>query len=151
MGGTSELENNKAVVRRHLEEIFGSGNPSVLSQTMSPEVVWHAESNPSGKVTAESLQKARMDRISAFPDCQLIIQDMIAEGDRVSVRTRVVGTHHGGWNSAGGFLRVTQPAGKRFDIQVQMIYRLRHGRVIERWVVHDWLGMLTQLGVLRPE
>ncbi len=71
-------EENKAIVRRFLEELWNQG-----SQTISDELA--NSSYPSPTVTHEIR--------AALPDLQLTIDEQIAEGDRVVTLATITGTH----------------------------------------------------------
>lgn len=78
--------------------------------------------------------------LAGFPDLRVVIEDEIAEGDRVVTRGQMQGTHQ------GDFLGI--PAtGKRIDIAYIDIWRLENGKAVENWVQMDMLGMMQQLGV----
>ena len=77
----------------------------------------------------------------AFPDFQLVEEDMFAAGDRVAVRFRFTGTH------LGEFLG-TPATGKRVDYQSYEIYRIADGKIAEEWICSDLLTILTQIGAL---
>jgi steroid delta-isomerase-like uncharacterized protein len=77
----------------------------------------------------------------AFPDFQLMEEDMFAAGDRVAVRVRFTGTH------SGEFMG-TPATGKRVDYQSFEIYRIADGRIAEEWICSDLLTILTQIGAL---
>ena len=79
---------------------------------------------------------------SAFPDFHTIIEDQIAEGDRLVIRWRMRGTHEGefrGVVSTGKELVITGIGNFRFSSE---------GKVVESWDSFDQLGMMQQLGVL---
>jgi predicted ester cyclase len=78
---------------------------------------------------------------SAFPDVQATIEDVIAEGDAVSFRVTVRGTHR------GEFMGVAA-TGNQIAIGVQNIYRFRDGKVVERWTNPDLLGLMVQIGAI---
>jgi predicted ester cyclase len=75
---------------------------------------------------------------AAFPEYELIVDDMIAEGDRVVVRGTFRGVHRGPF--AG-----MQPTGKTVSAGLIIIYRLENGRVAEHWLQLDMLSVLRQL------
>ena len=75
---------------------------------------------------------------SAFPDTRYEVDELIAEGDRVVVRWRLLGTHHGefyGIPPTWGSIRLDGIA----------IYRVANGRLMERWVVYDLHGLIQQV------
>ena len=78
---------------------------------------------------------------AGFPDLRLVVEDLIAEGDRVAYRYRLYGTH------AGPFLAV--PAtGRAVVVAGFGIDRVADGRLAESWVCFDALDLLRQLGAL---
>lgn len=79
----------------------------------------------------------------AFPDMQVTIEDMVAEGDRVAVRGTWRGTHE------AGFLDV--PATGRLVVFSGIdIIRFEAGLAVEHWGVTDTLGLMGQLGAIAP-
>ena len=68
---------------------------------------------------------------------------MIAEGDRVSTLLMMDGTQTGKWLGI-------PPSGKRINIRMMTIHRIRNGKIIEDWVIVESLGFFQQLGIL-PE
>ena len=77
---------------------------------------------------------------TAFPDWQTIIEDIIAEGDRVVVRRTVHGTHKGDIPGIP-----MPPTGKRVTHTVWEIFRIAAGKIVERWAMHD---LRLQLGAV---
>ena len=78
---------------------------------------------------------------SAFPDLHLTIEDMIAEGDKVAMRSSWNGTHQ------GEFMGI--PAtGRRVTVSQIDISRIADGRMVEHWGQLDALGLMQQLGVV---
>lgn len=79
--------------------------------------------------------------LSAFPDVQIDVQDMIAAHDKVAVRLRLTGTH------TGEFLG-KQPTGRRIDYQSNELYRIADGKIAEEWICSDMLTLMTQIEVV---
>jgi predicted ester cyclase len=77
----------------------------------------------------------------AFSDFQLTLADLFAEGDRVCWRYVVRGTH------TGPFLGVP-PTGRPVTYSLIGIARIADGKIVERWIQFDRLGILQQFGVL---
>jgi steroid delta-isomerase-like uncharacterized protein len=130
---------NKAVVRRLVEEAFGKGNVGVVDQLVADDFV---ERTPMPGVAADKTgvkQTAQIFR-SAFPDMTVTIEDAIAEGDRVAIRLVSRGTHKGD-------LMGIAPTGKAIQINEQHWVRVRDGQIVEHWGVEDNLGMMQQLGL----
>lgn len=77
---------------------------------------------------------------ASFPNYTILAEDMIAEGDKVSVRCRFQGTHKGD-------LMGLAPTGKSVDVPFQIIYRLEKGKIAEHWMAVDQMELMKQLGV----
>ena len=130
---------NKALVRRFLEEVVNRGNTTLLADLVTVDHVRHA---PDGDLYG--LEGIRIDVAgwrTGFPDLRLVVEDLIAEGERVAYRYRLYGTH------AGPFLAL--PAtGRPVAVSVLGVDRVVGGRLAESWVCFDAIGLLRQLGAL---
>ena len=137
-------EENKAVVRREMEELFNQGgNLDVADEIIAPNYVSYEPT--SGEVRGiEGAKQFAATYREAFPDLQNTIEDMVAEGDKVVVRFRGRGTHQGETEAFG------PPTGKWMEMTGITIKRLSEGKIVEAWTNFDALGMMQQLGLL-PE
>lgn len=81
--------------------------------------------------------------MTAFPDVQMTIEDMIAEGDKVAVRYTFRGTQQGETQGI-------PPTGKYVNVPGIFICRCRDGKIVEEWDIWDDLGLLQQLGAISP-
>ena len=79
----------------------------------------------------------------AFPDMRIAEADNIREGDLAAFRWLMSGTHK------GEFLGVA-PTGERIEAMGMDIVRITEGEIVEHWGEFDVMGMLRQLGVIRP-
>jgi predicted ester cyclase len=87
-------EENKAVVRRWPEEVQSEHKFEVMDEIFAPDIVNHDP--PRGLPSPQGLEGIReffKGMISAFPDFKAVIQDQIAEGDKVVTLKMVSGTH----------------------------------------------------------
>jgi steroid delta-isomerase-like uncharacterized protein len=152
---TSETEQNRNVVRRHLE-LMNRGDWKAAAEYFAPDVRHHLGNWSTGSERVVSGQKALIDNLDdifrTFPDWKMEIVEMVAEGDSVVVRCRVSGTHKGVAAKAvnGGFLVGAPPSGKRFEVQHIHWYKVRDGKIIDHSASRDDLGMTQQLGFLPP-
>ena len=136
----SEAERNKAVVRRFIDEVQNEKNMDVFDELNAEDFV--NLSAPPGMPTDREGGKMFLGGfLSAFPDSQVTIDDMIAEGDRVATKKTFTGTH----TADLGEIAAT---GNRVTIQYVDILRLRDGRIIEHWLSMDQLSFMQQLGVI---
>src|SRR5918912_2968438 len=134
---------NKMAVRRFLEEFLSCGDPSVADQVLAPDFVDHNPSNPdlSGR---ENVKRSARDLCAAFPDTRTVVDDLIAEADRVAARWTSTATHR------GEFLGL-QATGARVTVTASGLFRLSGGRIVESWDHFDALSLLHQLGAqVRP-
>jgi steroid delta-isomerase-like uncharacterized protein len=134
------VEQNKALIRRFVDEIFNQGRIEAIDELVAPDAVDHAAlpGMPPGREGIK--RRAAMIR-SAFPDFQIIVEDQVAEGDRVAGRYTMRGTHQGD-------LMGIPPTGKPVSIIAMDVIRVRDGRLVEHWGQIDMLGMMQQLGVV---
>lgn len=135
----SKTEQNKELVRRFVAGL-NRRNLDVFDELLAGEFVDH---NPVPGVppTREGWKSAYP--MEPFPDLQIHIEDLIAEGDRVAVRSTVTGTHQGEFMSA--------PAtGKEVSTLNITIFAIDNGKIIEKWTVFDALGMMVQVGAIPP-
>jgi steroid delta-isomerase-like uncharacterized protein len=137
-------EENKAVVRREMEELFNhTGNLDAVEEIIAPDYVSYEPTSGETQGIEGARQFAATFR-QAFPDLQNTIEDMVAEEDKVVVRFRARGTHEGETEAFG------PPTGKRIDITGITIKRVSEGQIAEAWTNFDALGMMQQLGLI-PE
>jgi len=91
----------------------------------------------------EELRAGIAGALDAFPDFELSIDDVIAEGDKVAARWTSRGTHQ-------GELLGVPPTDKLITQEGMVFYRMSHARIAEVWFYADNLGLMQQLGVV-PE
>lgn len=132
-------EQNKALVRRVIEEIVNQGNLELVNQLVSPEYSYF-EPTVGSMRGREGYRGIVTTYRSAFPDMNLTIDEQIAEGDSVVTRWRAEGTHR-------GELMGIAPTGKRVSVQGVAISRIKNGQLADDFESYDVLGMLRQLGV----
>jgi predicted ester cyclase len=87
------------------------------------------------------VREANRQLRAAFPDTVHVIEDQVAEGDKVVTRLRARATF------TGEILGIP-PHGKVVEITGIMIHRLAGGKLVEHWANADLLSFLQQLGAL---
>ena len=137
------LEKNKALIRR-LVEAFNKHNVALLDEFMAPDFV-DAPNTPFELRGLERYKEFEAMFIKGFPDYSEIIEEIIAEGDKVWILQKVTGTHTGEWNFFGVTLA---PTGKKITWTGVNIWRIVDGKVVERKSVRDMLDFLRQLGII---
>lgn len=136
-------EENKAVERRFYEEVWGKMNLTIIDELVAPDVVDHNPSVPGQGPGREGFRQTIELIFSAFPDVQITIEDLIAEGDKVVVRWLARGTHQ------GEFMGIP-PTNKRAAAMGIDILLYKGGQRVETWRQWDTLGFMQQVGVLLP-
>jgi steroid delta-isomerase-like uncharacterized protein len=117
------IEENKALVRRFVDEGQSAGNIDAIDELCSPEFVNH--SAPSGMPpNREGVKQVTAMFRQAFPDSYFTVEDMIAEGDKVATHKTFHGTHE------GEFMGMP-PTGRRVSMELIDIVRISEGRVVE--------------------
>ena len=80
---------------------------------------------------------------AGLPDAEAIEQDAAQDGDTVTMRFIVQGTHTAEfWGIA--------PTGNRVAWDAIMIYQLSNGRIVEQRTAEDWVAILHALDVFSP-
>jgi len=133
-------EENKAILRREMEEVWNKGNFAVTDELIADNFVLHDPSQPAEVRGPDGLKGYVSAFRTAFPDLRITFEDMVAEGDKVASRITLQGTHK-------GELAGIPATGKQIKVAGLSIDRLEGGKFIETFVVSDVLGMLRQLGV----
>lgn len=134
-------EQNKAVLRRFIEEVWNEGNLDVIDELIAADHVDHdparagAPGGPTG--TRAFVEMYR----TAFPDAHIELGELIAEGDLVAGTWTATGTHQ-------GELMGMAPSGKPISLTGIGVDRIRDGQIVESWANWDALGMMGQLGAV---
>lgn len=140
---SDETQQNMAIIRKSITEMYNKGNISAIDQFLTSDYVGHALGSGmtiSGvPAVKETVAKSR----AAFPDLYLTVENMVAEGDRVVVQWMARGTHK------GEYLGIA-PSGKSINIGGLTMYRLAGGKIAEAWSGWDQGSLFRQIGVEMP-
>jgi Predicted ester cyclase len=133
------IEKNKKIVQRY-QEIYNSNELEALGEVVSKDLLT-PKIMPGIPKGMEGAKAAHRIMLAGFPDYQTIIDDLIAEADKVAVRITMSGTH------TGSFMGI--PAtGKHVSFTGMYIARIVDGKIVEHWGEEDGVSLLQQLGVL---
>jgi predicted ester cyclase len=133
-------EANKALVRRWFAET-DRGNGAIIDELCAPGYVDHSPPLPGMGHGSEAVRRANAALGAAFPDTIHIIEDQIAEGDKVVTRLR-------GRATFTGEILGIPPNGKVVEITGISIHRIVDGKLVEHWANADLLSFMQQLGAL---
>ena len=134
---TSGAEANKRIVRRYYDEVLGQRNFAALDELFAPDFVGHSASY--GDFTLADMRAGIAREHQDMPSDETIIEDQVAEGDRVVTRWRYRWRHDTP-------LFGERPTGERLEMHGAQIDRLANGRIAERWEIKDFWGVVTHLG-----
>jgi steroid delta-isomerase-like uncharacterized protein len=134
-------EQNKATLRRWIEEGWNKGNVNLVDELYAANLVQHDPNSPVPVASSAALKAYVGVYRSAFPDLHFTIDDLLAEGDKVLWRFTSHGTHRGA-------LGPLPPTGKAGTVTGMALFRFENGKVAEVWVNVDILGLLQQLGAV---
>jgi serine phosphatase RsbU (regulator of sigma subunit)/predicted ester cyclase len=123
-------ENNKALVRRFVEEVLNGGNLDAIDELMAPDYLDHG--TPTGKYAGrEGHKRSIAKQLAASSDLRFHIEEQIAEGDKVVSWVIGSGTH-----DRERFMGLA-PTGTRVTIENIIISRVVEGKIVEDWGVRD--------------
>jgi len=132
-------EQNKALVRK-IYQATETGDAAILDAVVTDDVIEHPL-NPGQPPGREALKQIFGGFSVLVPGLRIAVEDIIAGGDRVAVRSTVTGT------PAGPYLGV-DPAGRPMRFEAIDIWRVQDGLVAEGWHVEDFVAALVDWGAL---
>ena len=133
---------NERIARRVPEDIATGGNLDLILEVFAEDAVEHGPFGQEARghdAIREFLQQYR----TAFPDFSATVEDAVTEGDTVAMRVTLRGTHE------GEFMGI-EPTNESLEVGNMVFTRVEDGKIVERWLQPDTLGMLRQLGVVSP-
>jgi predicted ester cyclase len=133
---------NKALVRRFYDEVFGRKNVNAIDDLCAPGFVDHNPA-PGQAPGPQGLKTMFTQWLQGFPDVSLTVQDMVAEGDLVVARLTGQATHTGS-------LLGTAPTGKKVTFRATDMIRIKDGKATDVWHEGNDVEVLMQLGVELP-
>ena len=133
---------NKALERRMYEEIFNKKNLGAVEQFYATDWINH-NPLPGMAPGIEGMKQQHAMINAAFPDMQVKLEDMVAEGDTVACLWTATATHKGEFMSM-------PPTGKQVTMKGIHIDRIAGGKIVQTWGLSDALGLMQQLGMKPP-
>ena len=136
---TSSVEENKALVKSAIGEVFNQRNISAADKYIAEDLV---NNNPLAGHGREPL-KQYFDNVyfTAFPDSQTTIEQILGENDKVLVFLNWTGTHEGEFFGK-------QPTNEEVSMRTAHIFRIEEGMIAEQWEIADQLDLLRETGVI---
>jgi len=138
----TDIEANKAVYRRMVEEIVNQGKYEVVDELFHPDYVDHVAPPGTTPGLAGVKEIFTMFR-TGFPDVKFTIDQMVGEGNYVATLV------HGEGTQTGQFIQFP-PSGKHAIWRSVGFFRVEDGLIREHWGIPDLLGLLIQIGIIPP-
>ena len=134
-------EQNKAVIRRLIDEVWNRRAFDAADELFAPEAIIYESGVALPGVGPPVVKEGIAAICAAFPDNRITIDDMIAAEDKVVLRWSSLGTHQ-------GVIQGIAPTNRKVAANGIAIYRFADGKVVEEWMNTDQLGILKHLGVV---
>ncbi len=132
-------EEHKETLRRFLEA-GDAGNVDAFDDLIAEDVIDH-QNFPGIPPGREGVKQVYGLLHQAFSNLKTEVDDLLAEGDRVVVRSRLTGIH------TGEFLGVPA-SNKPVDVQAIDIIRFQDGKMAEHWGFWDTPALIQQIGAM---
>jgi steroid delta-isomerase-like uncharacterized protein len=143
MSEQNALEENKGLIRRWFEEVWNKGRADAIAEMLAEDAVVHGLSDDAAKPLRgpEGFLPFHTQFREAFPNIEVVVEDTIAEGDKVVARCSVRGKYSG---DSLGF----KASGSQAEFDGIAIARLKDGKFVESWNNFDFMKMYRQLGAI---
>jgi steroid delta-isomerase-like uncharacterized protein len=135
----SRTEENKQLMQRVYEDCFNAGKLEELDRLVDGS--FQGVQGQRGPAAFAAPVRALRQ---AFPDIHYVVEDILAEGDRVAVRWKWTGTHEATFN-------VYPATHKRISNEGMAIFRIKDGKIAASSIQTDRLGFLQEIGVVSKE
>ena len=131
-------EQNKAIARRFIQELFNEGKVDEAKNFVTPDIIYHGLEELRG---LEDFKKWIIEDRKTFPDLEVTIVEDMAEGNNVAVRWTLKATHEGDFAGL--------PAShKKFEAHGAEIFHFENSKIKEAWTIFDALAPALRLGVV---
>ncbi len=131
-------QENKALIARYNAEVIEGGDMVTFQAIASPAFVNHsAAAGTSTGLEGMGYFFTQLLR-PAFPDLKVEVLDMVAEGNKVATRKKLIGHHQGD-------LLGLPPTGKQVEISVLDIFTIENGLLREHWGENNFPAIMQAL------
>jgi predicted ester cyclase len=130
-----ESDANKELIRSWIA-FANAGFQGSFDRFVAGDFIGHLGAGAMDRVELERLER---QFYVAFPDAHYTIDDLIAEGDRVALRTTTRATHQGEFEGI-------PPTGRAVEFTGLVIYRIAGEKIVESWGEIDFLRLIRELG-----
>lgn len=129
---------SKEIVQRFLDEAYNLGNLTISDELLHEDCIFYTPDPIPGIAGWKAFAGAFL---TAFPDLQIDIDDLMVQGEKVAARWTARGTHQGP-------LRGIPASGNEVSWVGIAIYELSGGKIKVVWGLNDALGIMQQIGAI---
>jgi predicted ester cyclase len=136
-------EENKHLLRRWFEEVWNKGRVDAIEEMLDANGIVHGLSDdPANPIKGpQDFKPFHTVFREAFPNMMIVVEDMVAEGDKVAARCSVRARHEGDFF---GKSATQSPV----DFTGIAIVRIEYGKIVEAWNNFDFMSLHKQVGLL---
>ena len=136
-------EENKQLIRRWFEEVWNKGRAESIDELFAENGIAHGLSDdPAKPITGpRDFRPFHTQFREAFPNMMIVVEDVVAEGDKVAARCSVRAKHEGDFMGR----EATQAPVEFTGIT---IVRIDNGKIVEAWNNFDFMSLHKQVGLL---
>lgn len=136
-------DEGKALVHRWFEEVWNKGRAEAIDEMFAEDGIAHGLSDEMGAPLRgpEHFKAFHQNFRAALPDIEVIVEDTVAEGDKVAARCTVRATHQG---EGLGVAATNKPV----EITGMSIVRIKDGKIVEGWNNFDFMKLYQQIGAI---
>ena len=136
-------EENKQLVRRWFDEVWNKGRVEAIDEMFDSNGIAHGLSDdPANPIKGpRDFRPFHTVFREAFPNMEIVVEDTIAEGDKVAARCSVRAKHEGEFL---GRAATSSPV----DFTGITIVRIHDGKIVEAWNNFDFMTLHRQVGLL---
>jgi steroid delta-isomerase-like uncharacterized protein len=119
-------EQNKELVRKYYEEVINGRNLDAVVDYFADERI------------VEGVRRGCFSYFTAFPDLHVSLDELIAEGGAVFLRSTLTGTHDGEYKGI--------PAtGRHVAAEAAEVFRIADGKFVGYWCLTNVAGLMRQI------
>ena len=128
--------------RRH--QAFNEHQAAALAEDYSDDAIVESPLAGGTATGREAIERLYVTFFAAFTDFKLEQDELLVDGDAVSLLARITGTDN------GGFMGMP-PTHRKVSIRVGFFYTLRDRQIVHERRVYDFTGVLIQVGLLKAK
>ncbi len=120
------MSQNKEIIGSYYERVFNGREIDAIGDYWADQQM------------KDAVTRGCLSYFDAFPDLHISLDELIAEDDRVFVRSTMTGTHDGEYKGIA-------PTGRNVAADCAEVYRLADGKIVGYWCLLNVAGLMRQL------